>query len=169
MNLTPVDDGWELQLGMAEAVLLLRSLTALQRQQETPVEQLPATLREYWQGIISRGQTDSLEEAAKDLTEARLLWRGERATLLKIWIEKLKIEKEAENIAIALKKDDLEQFLTMINDRRLLLAAEYEITEREMDTDPVEIKNQERRLVLVEMFLLGLVMEQILQIMLQEG
>ena len=50
------------------------------------------------------------------------------------------------------ERDDL---LAMINDRRLLLALELGVTGEEMEMDPAELKNEERRRVITAIDILG--------------
>ena len=149
---------WRLRFSAAEALFLINVLAWLGRHYREEVAQMPPALRSYWQGRISRaepGEENGLKESQELLSEARQELRAERLDLVETWLREYEIAEERDPWVVELSAAERDEFIAMLNDRRLLLALEAGITEHDMETDLAEIPHEGRRSSVVEIDVLG--------------
>jgi hypothetical protein len=106
----------------------------LETYQGTP--KTPGAIK-YWAGQISMTKpTDDngLQDAQEILEESRLELRSERADLAKGWLDRFKMNLGHDPHVFDLKPDEREEFVAMLNDRRLIIALEAKLTEAEIET-----------------------------------
>ena len=153
-------DRWRLTFSEPEAYFVVNVLAQLAGHYRQDVAQLPPTQRAYWLGKGSL-PADTLPEprelrsAEELLAESRLDLRSERLDLAENWIRAFKATGERAPWILEISSTERDEFLAMINDRRLLVALEHGITESEMDADPNQIENEERRTAIYEIYFLG--------------
>ncbi|MCE0521778.1 MAG: hypothetical protein LV480_02585 [Methylacidiphilales bacterium] len=149
---------WRLSFTEPEAGFLINVLVRLGRHYQEDIAHMPPTLRAYWQGPISRGGssgTDDLEESQEVLAEARAELRAERQALAESWMREFELTEHRDPWQVEVSSAERDEFVAMLNDRRLLLALELGITEEDMEADPGQIANETRRASVLEIDLLG--------------
>ncbi len=119
---------------------------------------MPPALRAYWDGKISANTIppeDELNEAQETLAEARAEMRSERLNLVENWIRTYELAENRNPWTVELTSAERDEFVAMLNDRRLHLAFKSGITETDMEMDPGEIAEDERRHTVLEIDILG--------------
>ena len=159
MTCEQIDSGhWRLSFPEPEAVFIINVLARLGRHYHEDVSQLPPALRAYWQGTLSSGKSsnaDDLKEAQEVLSEARAELRSERLALVENWIQEFEIADKRDPWKVEISSAERDEFVAMLNDRRLLLALEIGVTNHDMDMDPREIPDDARRHAIWEIDVLG--------------
>jgi hypothetical protein len=124
--------------------------------QEDIAHMSPA-LRAYWQGTLSRDAAGSehLRESQEVLSEARNELRSERLDLVESWIREYELAEERDPWQVVLSGAERDEFVAMINDRRMLLAHDLGITEADMEADLARIADESRRAAVLEIDVLG--------------
>jgi hypothetical protein len=142
-------------------LLLANALRQLSQHYEVKIEDLPERLRTYWQGRVSSGQGDgeALQEEQELLEGERAAWRSERHAMIQQWLGGYQAGRAWQ---LALAEPELDVFVAIINDRRLILSVEFGVTDADMDRDPEDVPHDRRRQVLWEIHLLALFLERIL-------
>jgi len=141
-----------------EAAFLITVLARLGRQYQEDVAHLPPALRTYWQGTITRGGVagkDDLKESQEVLAEARTELRAERLALVETWMREFELTEERDPWKVEISTAERDEFVAMLNDRRMLVALEIGITEQDMETDLSRISNEARRATIWEIDVLG--------------
>jgi len=149
---------WRLSFTGPEASFLIHVLARLGKQYQEDVARMPPALRAYWQGTISRGGVagkDDLKEAQEVLAEARAELRAERLALVENWMREFELAEERNPWRVEVSGAERDEFVAMLNDRRMLTALELGITEEEMESDPGRISNEARRAGILEIDVLG--------------
>ncbi len=149
---------WRLTFTEPEALFIINVLAQLGRHYQEDVAKMPPALRAYWQGKISDGAVrpgDELNEAQETLVEARAELRSERLNLVDNWIRSFELAEDRDPWVVELTNDERDEFVAMLNDRRLHLAFQSGITEHDMEMDPDEIELEERRHTVLEIDILG--------------
>jgi hypothetical protein len=149
---------WRLSFPEPEAVFIINILARLGRHYQENVAQMSPALRAYWQGPLARGEVKdkaALKESEEVLAEGRAELRSERLGLVENWIREFEIAETREPWAVEVTHEERDEFIAMLNDRRLLLAFELGITEEEMTKDPNEIAEEARRHAILEIDILG--------------
>jgi hypothetical protein len=147
---------WRIEFNSSEAFLVSHSLQQLAAHYRLRVEDLPEVLQDYWRGRISKaGDPDDLKEASHQLEEERIAWRGERLPLVEKWVAEYEKCDVTETWALALHRDELETLMIILNDRRLTLAAEHDLSEGMMEMDLDEVTDEILRHALLEVHILG--------------
>ena len=149
---------WRLTFTEPEAMFIINILAQLSRHYLEDVSKMPPALRAYWQGKISDGATrpdDELNEAQETLIEARAELRSERLNLVENWIRAFELAEDRDPWVVELTNEERDEFVAMLNDRRMVLATELGITETDMEADPSEISNDTRRAGILEIDVLG--------------
>ena len=159
---------WRLSFSEPEAYFVINVLTQLAGHYRRDVAQLPPPQRAYWlgQGNLPPGtppppppggetERRELQSADELLADSRLELRSERLNLAENWISAFEAATERDPWIVEISSSERDEFLAMINDRRLLLAPEHGITESEMDADPARIENEGRRAAIFEIYFLG--------------
>jgi hypothetical protein len=149
---------WRLSFTEPEAGFLINVLARLGKHYQEDVARMPPALRAYWQGTLTRGGTagkDDLRESQEVLSEARAELRAERLALAENWMREFELAEERNPWQVEVSSAERDEFVAMLNDRRLLLALELGITEEDMETDPDRISNEARRASILEIDVLG--------------
>jgi hypothetical protein len=149
---------WRLNFTGPEAGFLIHVLARLGKQYQEDPAGMPPALRAYWQGTITRGGVagkDDLKEAQEVLAEARTELRAERLALVENWMREFELAEERDPWKVELSGAERDEFVAMLNDRRMLTALELGVTEEEMEADPGRISNEARRAGILEIDVLG--------------
>jgi hypothetical protein len=159
-------DRWRLSFPEPEAYFVVNVLAQLAGHYRHDVAQLPPTQRAYWlgKGSLPPGtmtpsgtgpEPRELQSAEEILADTRLDIRSERLVLAENWVREFKAAKDRDPWIVEISSAERDEFLAMINDRRLLVALEHGITESDMDADPSQIENEDRRAAIFEIYFLG--------------
>lgn len=159
MTCEQIDAGqWRLGFNEPEASFLLNVLARLGKHYQENVAAMPPVLRAYWTGTITRSQVsekEDLKESQEVLAEARTELRAERLALVETWMREFELAEERNPWKVDLSTAERDEFVAMLNDRRMLLALEAGITQEEMETDLSRISNEARRACILEIDVLG--------------
>jgi hypothetical protein len=159
MNCEPISaDLWRLSFTAPEAEFLINVLARLGKNYQEDVARMPAALRAYWQGTITRGKIadkEDLKESQEVLAEARVELRAERLALVENWMRDFELAEKRDPWQVEISSAERDEFIAMLNDRRMLLALEMGITEEDMEAEPNEIPNENRRVSILEIDVLG--------------
>jgi hypothetical protein len=159
MTCKQIDSGqWCLSFTEPEAAFLINVLARLGKHYQEDVARMPAALRAYWQGTITRGGVagqEDLKESQEVLAEARAELRAERLSLVETWMREFELTEEHDPWKVEISSAERDEFVAMLNDRRMLLALELGITEEDMEADPGQISNEARRASILEIDVLG--------------
>ncbi len=159
MTCEQIDPGrWRLVFAEPEAAFLINALARLGKQYQENVAHLPPALRAYWTGSISRGGVagkDDLKESQEVLAEARTELRAERLALVETWMREFELTEERDPWKVDISSAERDEFVAMLNDRRMMLALELGITEEDMEADLGQISNEARRACILEIDVLG--------------
>jgi hypothetical protein len=151
-------DQWRLSFTEPEAGFLVNVLARLGKHYQEDVARMPPALRDYWQGTISRGGVagqDDLKESQEVLAEARAELRAERLALVENWIRDFELAEERDPWKVEISNTERDEFIAMLNDRRMFLALELGITEEDMEAAPNQIPQEARRVSILEIDVLG--------------
>ena len=144
----------------AEREILLSSLLELRNHYQTDVSQLPEALQRHWRGTVSRGEEDEeIPGAAEELEAERLGWRPERLALLQTWLAPDSPLQNPAQASLRLSRGEVDEFLSMLNDRRLTLAITQGITEEQMDWNPLTVRSRDLQRALWEIHFLAYLQE----------
>ena len=149
---------WRLGFTEPETEFVLSTLARLARQYQEDPSKMPPALRAYWQGTISSkpGEPSTeVRELQDDLAEARTELRSERLALIENWMREFELAEEREPWHVELTTTERDEFIAMLNDRRMALALELSITEEDMEADLAQIPNDGRRAAILEIDVLG--------------
>jgi hypothetical protein len=149
---------WRLTFVDAETEFLLATLARLGRHYQEDVSKMPPALRAYWQGVISSNPGASgpeVRELQDDLTEARTELRLERLALIENWMREYELAEERNPWNVELTTAERDEFVAMLNDRRMALALELTVTEEDMESDLAQIPDDARRGGILEIDVLG--------------
>ena len=150
---------WHLSFTEPEADFLMNVLARMGRHYQEDVSRLPPTLRAYWQGTISRGEgggrREELKESQEVLADARAELRVERLALAENWMREFELAEERDPWQVDISASERDEFVAMLNDRRMLLALEAGITEADMEADLAQMSNEARRASILEIDVLG--------------
>jgi hypothetical protein len=146
---------WRLSFAEPEARFIIHVLAQLGRLYQQDAAQMSPALRAYWQGNIGQGKGPELQESQEVLSEARAELRSERLSLVENWIQEFEIAEEREPWLVEVTGAERDEFVAMLNDRRMMLAIELGITERDMEMEPGDIADEARRQSIFEIDVLG--------------
>jgi hypothetical protein len=149
---------WRLSFNEPEAEFLVNVLARMGRHYQEDVSRLPPTLKAYWQGTLTRGGArgnEDLKESQEVLAEARTELRSERLALAENWMRDYELAEERDPWQVDISTAERDEFVAMLNDRRMLLALEAGVTEADMETDLAKISNEARRACILEIDVLG--------------
>jgi hypothetical protein len=149
---------WRLSFTEVETEFVLNTLARLGRHYQEDVTHMTPALRAYWQGVISRepGATGKeIRELQEDLTEARNELRAERLELVENWLREFELSEDRSPWQVEVTTAERDEFLAMLNDRRMALALELGITENDMEADLGQIGSETRRNGILEIDVLG--------------
>ena len=116
-------------------------------------------------GRLSRDPmtTRELGEANSDLQEAREELRVDRLAQVNKWLANDSPLRNQSKGAFMLDEEEVEEFLVIVNDRRLLLAMEKQLDRTHLDQDLLEVKQPELQQCLLEIHFLASVQYVILE------
>jgi hypothetical protein len=157
----PIDPGhWRLSFTEPEAAFIIHILARLGRHYHEDLAEMPPALRAYWEGRITHGEAapadkEALKESQEVLAEARAELRSERLALVESWVREYELAEKRDPWQVEVTGAERDEFVAMLNDRRLLLALEIGVTQEDMEMDPGEITNETRRTTILEIDVLG--------------
>ncbi len=96
-----------------------------------------------------------VRELQDDLAEARTELRAERLSLVENWMREYDLAEERDPWTVELTTAERDEFIAMLNDRRMALALELGVTEEDMEADLAQIPNDQRRAAILEIDVLG--------------
>jgi hypothetical protein len=149
---------WRLSFSEPEAGFVINILARLARHYQEDPERMPPALRRYWEGSISAGKetrSEDLRESQEMLAESRAELRSERLALAESWIREFEIAEDRHPWRVEVSTAERDEFVAMLNDRRLTLALEMGISDADMETDPSRISDDARRSAILEIDVLG--------------
>jgi hypothetical protein len=158
MTCQPLEpDLWRLTFPEPEAYFIINVLAQLSRQYREDLADLPQAQRDYWQGNLTKGPaaSDDLRESQEMLSEARAELRSDRQIMAESWVRDFELAEERNPWSVDISSAERDDFVSMLNDRRLLLGLQIGATESDMDSDPGEIPDEERRSAILEIDVLG--------------
>lgn len=158
MTSEQIDHGQlRLTFSEAEADFIINTLARLGKHYQEDVAKMSPALRAYWQGTLSRGAVAKaeLQESQEVLSEARHELRSERLELVESWIREYELAEQHDPWKVEISTSEWEEFVAMLNDRRMMLAHEMAITEADMEADLGQVKNEARRAAILEIDVLG--------------
>jgi hypothetical protein len=150
-------DRWRLSFSEAEAAFVINVLARLARHyQEDPAQWTPA-LRDFWQGAIAHDEAGApeLDEARELLAESRAELRSERLALTENWIREYELAEDRQPWQVEVSTAERDEFVAMLNDRRVALALEAGISDTDMEAEPGQISDDARRGAILEIDVLG--------------
>jgi hypothetical protein len=153
-------DRWRLSFDEHEAAFIVSVLAQLGRQYEEDPAKMSPALRAYWTGSISHHPAGAearteLAEAQELLAESRMELRSQRLELVENWIQEYELAENRDPWQVEVTAADRDEFVAMLNDRRLLLALKLGVTESDMEIDPTQISDEMRRHGIFEIEYLG--------------
>jgi hypothetical protein len=148
---------WRLGFNEPEGMFLINVLARLGKHYQEDIARMPPALRAYWQGPISRDATgrEDLADAQEVLSEARAELRAERLALVENWMREYELAEERDPWKVELSSAERDEFIAMLNDRRMVVAMELGISETDMDADLSQISDEARRAGVLEIDVLG--------------
>ncbi len=148
---------WRLSFPEHEGAFIINILARLGRQyQQDPARMSPA-MRAYWEGNITRGEAarSELSEEQQVLSEARAELRSQRLDLVENWIQEYELAESRDPWQVELTSAERDEFIAMLNDRRLLVAFDIGVSQADMEADPSQISEEARRHAILEIDVLG--------------
>jgi hypothetical protein len=159
MTCEPIAPGqWRLSFNEPEADDLIGVLARLGKHYQEDVARMPSALRAYWRGTIcgdGAADREELQESQEALAEARAELRSERLALVENWLREFELTEERDPWRVEISSAERDEFVAMLNDRRMLLALEIGITEEDMESDSGQIPDRARRQGIREIDFLG--------------
>jgi hypothetical protein len=146
---------WRLSFTEPEAAFLMNVLARLARHYQVDVSGLSPELRAFWQtgASVPRDKPEA-EESREVLADARAELRSERLVLAENWMRDFEIAEDRDPWTVELTTAERDEFVCMLNDRRLILAMEAGIN----DSGKIEtgaISREELRASIMEIDVLG--------------
>jgi hypothetical protein len=159
MTCDPLENGnWRVSLAEPEAAFLMNVLARLARHYHEDLGDLSPALRDFWQhgaSVATPGAKttgDEAEESREVLAESRAEMRGERRVLAESWLRDFELAEEPWVFEMTTAERD--EFAAMLNDRRLILAVEAGLTQKEPNA-PGKMALDDRHVALMEIDVLG--------------
>lgn len=152
----------QIELLNAEAVFLAAILEQLKKDYQVPPDAIETKVAEVWYSNEGHLRVDASQEEERDWNQELFKYRGENAQKIEKWIELLREKKDV--IIWEIPVSQIDALLVVINDYRLALAARHEVAETEMEHDLAKIEDPEKRYALLQIHLLGLMIENILDV-----
>jgi hypothetical protein len=159
MTCEPIEPGqWRLSFNEPETEFVINTLARLGKHYQEDITRMPPALRAYWQGTMTRSESASkaeLQEMQDDLADARTELRAERLALVENWMREHELSEHRDPWRVEVTTAERDEFLAMLNDRRMMLAHELGITEEDMEADLGQIPSDTRRASILEIDVLG--------------
>ena len=153
MTCEPLDgDRWRLTFGEPEAGFLMDVLARLARHYREDLGALTPGLREFWRtGTTAPVQDATGDESREVLAESREELRLERRSLAEAWLRDFELAEEP--WVLEMTTGERDEFVAMLNDRRLILALEAGVTQE--GAVPAKAGLDRRRAAVLEIDVLG--------------
>jgi hypothetical protein len=153
-----------IEFAESEKEMLLFSFEELREHYSTDESKLPSKLRKFWRGTLSRTPEKTAEwsEAEEDLASARWGIKSERLIFVNQWLSSTGLLLAANSSKLSLDPSECEQFLCIINDRRLLLALDHQLDDVLMEQNPINVPDHEAQQALWEIHFLAHIQQQVL-------
>lgn len=150
-------DQWRLKFPQLEADFIINVLARLGKYYAADMDKMPPALRAYWQGTISRGEGtgEEMKESQEVLAESRDELRAERLALVENWMREYDLAEDRDPWEVEISTPERNEFVAMLNDRRMMLALEIGATETDMEADQAQIPDEGRRVGVLEIDVLG--------------
>lgn len=148
-------DHFRLSFSEPEAHFIITVLARLGVDYRARPEEMPPQQRLFWQGRPAAGAKADFQESQEILAEAREELRSERAALVESWVRDFELAETHRPWVVELTEAERDEFISMLNDRRLLLAIEVGITDGDMEAQIGQIPSEARRNAILEIDLLG--------------
>jgi hypothetical protein len=151
-------DRWRVSFSEPEAGFIMNALAWLGAHYREDVSSISPAQRAYWQGTITRGSAasqENMKESHEVLAEARAELRSERLTLVENWMREFELAENRDPWKVEITDGERDEFVAMLNDRRLLLALDLGITQQDMEADLRKMSNETRRTSILEIDILG--------------
>ena len=160
MTCEPIDPGrWRLSFSEPEADFLINVLARLARHYAEDMARTAARPARLLAGHHHPARApcqDDLQESQEVLCRvARAELRAERLALVENWMREFELAEERDPWQVEITSAERDEFVAMLNDRRMLLALEIGITEDDMEADPARFRNEARRAAILEIDVLG--------------
>jgi hypothetical protein len=161
MEITSNSGKVRIVLKSAEAAFLAETLEQLKKEYEVPPDSVETKVAGVWYSNEGHLRADSTPEEEQDWNQELFNYRSKNAQKIEAWIQTLRHDK-SESILWEIPLHEVDVLLVAMNDYRLCLAARHEVAETEMEHDLDNVANPEKRYALLQIHLLGLVIENIL-------
>lgn len=157
MTCEQIGDRFRLGFSEPEALFLAGILSRMAGHYRDDPAGLPPAQRAYWEGHIASDNraARALAGSQELLAEARAELRGERAVLVENWLQALDLAETHQPWVLELDGAERDDFIAILNDRRLLLALDLGVGDEEMEMDLGQIVTEARRAAILEIDLLG--------------
>jgi len=154
MTCEPIDEGrWRLTFAEPEAAFLMNVLARLAKHYREDVNEVSPGLRAFWQnGLSVPVGEQSSGESREVLAESRADLRSERRALAEAWLRDFELAEEPWVMEMTTSERD--EFVAMLNDRRLVLAVESGVA-REPLPPFSKTDLEDRRAAIMEIDVLG--------------
>jgi len=154
MTSEPIDEGhWRLTFAEPEAAFLMNVLARLAKHYREDLNEVSPGLRAFWQNgtSVPVGEQPS-GESREVLAESRADLRSERRALAEAWLRDFELAEEPWVMEMTTAERD--EFVAMLNDRRLVLAVESGVA-REASPPFSKSEIEDRRAAILEIDVLG--------------
>jgi hypothetical protein len=154
MTSEQIDAGrWRLSFSEPESVFLMNVLARQARHYEEDLADLPPAQRTFWQNGSTAPETGpDGDESREVLAEARAELRSERRMLAESWVREFEIAEQRDPWVVELTTEERDEFIAMLNDRRLLLGLEIGMLN---PGETTAVPEDVRRVTLMEIDVLG--------------
>jgi hypothetical protein len=154
MTCEQIDNGrWRLTFAEPEAAFLMNVLARLARHYRDDLDGVSPAMRDFWRTGASVPVNDAAGGESRDvLAESREELRSERCALAEAWLRDFELAEEPWVIDMTTSERD--EFVAMLNDRRLILAVETGVVRQDnLPTSKLGIDGQ--RAAILEIDVLG--------------
>ncbi|QSR84864.1 DUF2017 family protein [Methylacidimicrobium sp. B4] len=155
-----------------EREILVSSLLELRKHYQTDLSQMSEAMQSHWRGVLTRGEgfeeDEEIPGGAEELEAERLSWRPERVELLNRWLAPESPLQHAVQPSLRLSQGEVDEFLAMLNDRRITLAVAQGITDEQMEWNPLTVKARDLQRALWEIHFLAYLQEGCVSAFLEE-
>jgi hypothetical protein len=160
-----------IEFDSAERQIFVQALQSLRAHYQLDEAEVSERAHRYWRGKLFTEEAHDPEDKlmAEELAEARWALRAERLNCVEAWLEGEAGLLRGKAGALKLTIPELDQFLKVLNDRRLLLAAEFSLTEELLEEHPQEVASLEVQHALWEVHFLAFVQQGVLELLSLSG
>ena len=167
MHATRRDDRIVLKFGPFETQTLGRALDSMLRNYQADPAQLDPRIAAVWYSTRGCRTAGMSEEETREWRQALHGFKSANLKLIKAWARQLAAGGKGTYRQLSLTRQEAEALLSVLNDHRLLLAAQHEIGQAEMDLHSLEALRElkpDRQFALCEIHLLAWIIEEILRV-----